>query len=172
MRLSLSVLAAASQMRSLIESMTSLHLLAAKGLTFKPRVVPIQQVLAAAYEEMRQIAEEIEAQDAGFTVRLDEEVTPESLRRTAARELDAAVVMASPAAARRHGVRIDALRDEPLLAALSLSHEYASAPAIPVGAFVAEVVMVPREPQGQVFNAWFKAVLRTAGFELDPITYI
>jgi signal transduction histidine kinase len=53
------VLAAASQMRSLIESMTSLQLLAAKGLTFKPRVVPVQQVLSAAYEEMRQIAQEM-----------------------------------------------------------------------------------------------------------------
>src|SRR5258706_1091675 len=53
------VLSAASQMRSLIESMTSLHLLAAKGLTFKPRVVPVQQVLSAAYEEMRQIAQEM-----------------------------------------------------------------------------------------------------------------
>ncbi len=53
------VLAAASQMRSLIEAMTSLHLLQAKGLTFKPRVVPIQQVLNAAYEEMRQISQEL-----------------------------------------------------------------------------------------------------------------
>jgi signal transduction histidine kinase len=53
------VLAAASQMRSLIESMTSLHLLQAKGLTFKPRVVPIQQVLNAAYDEMRQITQEM-----------------------------------------------------------------------------------------------------------------
>lgn len=53
------VLSAASQMRSLIEAMTSLQLLAAKGLTFKPRVVPIQQVLTAAYEEMRQIAQEM-----------------------------------------------------------------------------------------------------------------
>ncbi len=53
------VLAAASQMRSIIESMTSLHLLQAKGLTFRPRVVPVQQVLTAAYEEMRQIAEEM-----------------------------------------------------------------------------------------------------------------
>lgn len=53
------VLAAASQMRSLIEAMTSLHLLQAKGMTFKPRVVPVQQVLNAAYEEMRQIAEEM-----------------------------------------------------------------------------------------------------------------
>lgn len=53
------VLAAASQMRSVIEAMTSLQLLQAKGMTFRPRVVPIQQVLTAAYEEMRQIAEEM-----------------------------------------------------------------------------------------------------------------
>lgn len=53
------VLAAASQMRSVIEAMTSLQLLQAKGLTFKPRVVPVQQVLNAAYAEMRQIAEEM-----------------------------------------------------------------------------------------------------------------
>jgi signal transduction histidine kinase len=52
------VLNAATQMRSLIEAMTSLHLLQAKGLTFKPRVVPIQQVLHAAYEEIRPLAEE------------------------------------------------------------------------------------------------------------------
>ncbi|GAB4489719.1 MAG: hypothetical protein OHK0031_13360 [Anaerolineales bacterium] len=53
------VLAAASQMRSIIESMTSLHLLQAKGMTFHPRVVPIQQVINAAYEEMREIASEM-----------------------------------------------------------------------------------------------------------------
>jgi len=53
------VLNAASQMRSVIEAMTSLHLLQAKGMTFKPRVVTIQQVLLAAYEEMRSIAEEM-----------------------------------------------------------------------------------------------------------------
>jgi signal transduction histidine kinase len=53
------VLTAASQMRSVIEAMTSLQLLQAKGLTFKPRVVPIQQVLNAAYAEMRPIAEEM-----------------------------------------------------------------------------------------------------------------
>lgn len=46
-------------MRSVIEAMTSLHLLQAKGVTFRPRVVPIQQVLNAAYAEMRQIAEEM-----------------------------------------------------------------------------------------------------------------
>ncbi len=50
------VLAAANQMRSVIESMTSLHLLQAKGLTFKPRVVPVQQVLTAASEEMKIIS--------------------------------------------------------------------------------------------------------------------
>ncbi|MFO7586247.1 MAG: ATP-binding protein [Anaerolineales bacterium] len=53
------VLTAASQMRSVIEAMTSLQLLQAKGLTFKPRVVPAQQVLNAAYAEMRPIAEEM-----------------------------------------------------------------------------------------------------------------
>ena len=58
---------------------------------------------------------------------LEEEVTPESLRRIASHELAAAVVMESPAAARRHGVRIDALSDEPLLVALPASHEYAAA---------------------------------------------
>jgi len=70
------VLAAASQMRSLIESMTSLHLLAAKGLTFKPRVVPVQQVLSAAFEEMRQIAQEMR-----HTVTFD--MPPQSLLVTA-----------------------------------------------------------------------------------------
>jgi hypothetical protein len=49
----------------------------------------------------------------------------------------------SPAAAHRHGLRIDTLRDEPLLAALPESHEYARATAIPVVAFVAEVVLLP-----------------------------
>ena len=53
------VLAAASQMRSVIDAMTSLQLLQAKGMTFKPRVVPIQQVLMAGYEEIRLIAEEM-----------------------------------------------------------------------------------------------------------------
>jgi signal transduction histidine kinase len=53
------VLAAASQMRSVIDAMTSLQLLQAKGLTFRPRVVPIQQVIHAAYEEVRSLAEEM-----------------------------------------------------------------------------------------------------------------
>ena len=45
-------------------------------------------------------------------------MTPDLLRRVADGELTAAAVLETPAAARRHGVRIDALRDEPLLAAL------------------------------------------------------
>ena len=53
------VLNAASQMRSVIDAMTSLQLLQAKGMTFKPRVVPIQQVLMAAFEETRQLAKEM-----------------------------------------------------------------------------------------------------------------
>lgn len=113
------------------------------------------------------IADELETQGRELRVRLDEEVTPDALRRIAARELTAAVVMETPAAARRHGVRIDALRDEPLLAALPQSHEYADADAIPVGAFAAECVLLPRAPLGQVFNAWLGAVVRAAGFELE-----
>jgi DNA-binding transcriptional LysR family regulator len=100
-------------------------------------------------------------------VRLEEEVTPDSLRRVGAHELAAAVVMETPAAARRHGVRVDPLRDEPLLAALPESHRYASEGAIPVRAFAAECVLLPREPAGRMFNAWLGAVLRAHGFELE-----
>jgi hypothetical protein len=103
----------------------------------------------------------------GLTVRFDEGVTPDLLRRVARHELSGAVVMESPGAARQHGVRIDALRDEPLLAALPRSHRYAEAGAIPLDAFVAEVVMLPTEPPGQAFNAWFRTIVRAAGCELD-----
>jgi DNA-binding transcriptional LysR family regulator len=113
------------------------------------------------------IAEALKRRRPELGARLDEEVTPDSLRRIAAHELTAAVVMETPAAARRHGVRIDALKDEPLLAALPESHGYAGAGAIPVGAFAAERVLLPREPPGQMFNAWFRAVIRAAGFELE-----
>jgi DNA-binding transcriptional LysR family regulator len=113
------------------------------------------------------IADELELQTPGLRVRLDEEVTPDALLRIAAHELTAAVVMETPAAARRHGVRIDALRDEPLLAALPESHDYATADAIPVGAFAAERVLLARGPPGQVFNAWLRTVVRAAGFELE-----
>jgi DNA-binding transcriptional LysR family regulator len=113
------------------------------------------------------IVAELDAAGSGLSVRFDEEVTPELLRRIASHELAAGVVMASPAAPRYHGVRIDTLRDEPLLAALSASHEYANAAAIPVAAFVAEVVMLPREPVGQMFNSWFRSLIRSVGFEVD-----
>jgi hypothetical protein len=75
--------------------------------------------------------------------------------------------MESPAAARRHAVRVDALKDEPLLAALPQSHRYASEPAIPIGEFVAEPVLLPREPTGLMFNAWLRSVMRVHGFELE-----
>jgi DNA-binding transcriptional LysR family regulator len=100
-------------------------------------------------------------------VRLDEEVTPDSLRRLGARELAAAVVMESPRAARRLGVRIDTLKDEPLLAALPESHRFATEGAIPLGSFVAERVLLPREPPGQEFNSWLRALIRVHGFELE-----
>jgi DNA-binding transcriptional LysR family regulator len=102
-----------------------------------------------------------------LSVRLEQEVTPESLRRVGAGELGAAVVLESPSVARRHGVRVDTLRDEPLLAALPKSHRYASEAAIPIGEFVAEPVLVPREPLGEMFNAWLRSVVRAHGFEVE-----
>jgi DNA-binding transcriptional LysR family regulator len=113
------------------------------------------------------IAEEMSAQRPEVEVHLDEDVTPELLRRVAARELVAAAVMETPAAARRHGVRVDTLRDEPLLAALPASHGYARADAIPVRAFAEECVLLPREPVGRAFNTWLRAVVRAAGSELE-----
>ena len=102
-----------------------------------------------------------------LSVRLEQEATPESLRRVGAGELAAAVVLESPAVARRHGVRVDTLKDEPLLAALPRSHRYASEGAIPIGEFVAEPVLLPRELPGQMFNAWLRSVIRAHGFELE-----
>jgi DNA-binding transcriptional LysR family regulator len=113
------------------------------------------------------IAEEVQREHPELQLRLEEDVTPELLRQIAGHELAAAVVMETPAAARRYGVRIDALRDEPLLAALPASHAYAKAEAIPIGAFAAERVLLPREPPGRAFNTWLSAVVRAAGFELE-----
>jgi DNA-binding transcriptional LysR family regulator len=113
------------------------------------------------------IADAIGSELPDLVVRIEEEVTPESLRRIGAHELAAAVVMESPTAARRHGVRIDALRDEPLLAALPETHRYASEEAVPIGAFAAERVLLPREPPGQLFNAWLRMLMRSKGFELE-----
>ena len=113
------------------------------------------------------IVEELETGRPELQLRLEEDVTPELLRQIAGHELTAAVVMETPAAARRYGVRIDALTDEPLLAALPASHDYANAEAIPLGAFALESVLLPREPPGGAFNAWLNAVVRAAGFELE-----
>lgn len=113
------------------------------------------------------IVEALESGRPGLRVRRQQEATPDSLRRVGAGELAAALVMESPAAARRHGVRVDRLRDEPLLAALPASHRYASEAAIPVGEFVREPVLLPREPLGQMFNAWLRSVIRAHGFELE-----
>jgi hypothetical protein len=79
--------------------------------------------------------EALGAKRPGLSVRLEQEATPESLRRVGAGELAAAVVLESPAVARRHGVRVDELKDKPLLAALPRSHRYASEAAIPIGEF-------------------------------------
>jgi DNA-binding transcriptional LysR family regulator len=98
---------------------------------------------------------------------LEEEVTPESLRRVGAHQLTAAVVLQTPAAARRHAVRIDTLKDEPLLVALPDSHRYASQDSISLRAFAGELVLLPREPPGSAFNAWLRAVLRAHGLELE-----
>jgi DNA-binding transcriptional LysR family regulator len=100
-------------------------------------------------------------------VRIEEGITPESLRRVGARELAAGVVMASPGAARRHRVRIDTLRDEPLLAALSTDHAYAEAGSIPIAAFAAETVLLPRERSGDLFRSWLLTLFRARGYELE-----
>ncbi len=118
------------------------------------------------------IAGALGAERSELSVRLEQEVTPDSLRRVAAGELAAAVVMQSPAAARRHGVRVDTLRDEPLVAALTESHRYASEASIPIGEFVTEPVLLPREPPGQMFNTWLRSVIRAQGFEIDQTVAI
>jgi DNA-binding transcriptional LysR family regulator len=113
------------------------------------------------------VVEAVAAGRPDLELRLDEGVTPELLRRVAAHELAAAAVLETPGAARRHGVRVDTLRDEPLLAALPATHRYADADAIPIAAFATECVLLPREPPGRAFNAWLRAVVRAAGFELE-----
>ncbi len=117
--------------------------------------------------QVAQIADEVERRRPGIQPRLDEDVTPELLRRVAAHELTAAAVLETPSAARRYGVRIDSLRDEPLLAALPAEHRYARADAIPMHAFATERILLPREPPGRVFNDWLRAVVRATGFEIE-----
>lgn len=103
----------------------------------------------------------------GLEVQLEDGVAPELAGRVARSELAASAAMAMPAAARRFGVRVDSLRDEPLLAAVPSSHRFAREGAIPVAAFAAERVLVPRGEVGAAFNAWFRAVVRAAGGELE-----
>ena len=103
----------------------------------------------------------------GLKLRLEEEVTPDLLRRVGVQDLAAATVMESPAAARRHHVCVDALKDEPLLAALPAAHPLARERSVPIGAFAAECVLLLREPSGQMFNDWLRAVIRAHGFELE-----
>jgi DNA-binding transcriptional LysR family regulator len=113
------------------------------------------------------IAEVVGALLPDRSVRLEEDVTPNSLRRVGAHELDGALVMETPMAARRHGVRVDTLKDEPLLVALPASHPFAGEGAMPVGAFATERVLLPREPPGQMFNSWLRTLIRAHGFELE-----
>jgi DNA-binding transcriptional LysR family regulator len=113
------------------------------------------------------LAEAVRARRPQLTVRLEEGVTADLLGRVAGRELAGAAVMQSPAAARRYRVQIHPLRDEPLLAALPAAHRHVKVGAIPLETFVAECVLLPREPPGALFNAWLRAVLRTAGVELE-----
>jgi DNA-binding transcriptional LysR family regulator len=107
------------------------------------------------------------ASASGLSTRLEEGLSAELLQRVGGNGLAAAAVFSTPGAARHHGVRIDTLRDEPLLAALPTGHPYAPASAIPLGAFAAEVVLLPREPAGHAFNTWLRAVVRAAGYELE-----
>lgn len=113
------------------------------------------------------IAKVMRAEDAEIGVRFVEDVTPSLLARVGAHDLGTAVVMESPAAARRYGVRIDTLKDEPLLAALPASHRFASEAAVPVSVFAAEPVLLPTEPPGQMFNSWLRALITAHGHELE-----
>ncbi len=118
-------------------------------------------------EPATRIAAALAAGRPGQVVGREEDQTPELLARVAARELAAAVVLETPAAARRHRVRIDALRDEPLLAALPAAHACARGGAIALTDFAAETVVVPREPGGSAYNEWLRSVFRAAGLELE-----
>ena len=113
------------------------------------------------------VAEQVADGHPDVDTRLVEGVAPELAGRVASHELAGALMLETPAAARRYGVRIDAVRDEPLLAALPKTHRYADAEAIPIGAFAEELVLLPREPAGRAFNQWLRAVVRGAGYELE-----
>jgi len=115
----------------------------------------------------RRIEAATKERDVGFELLLDEDTSPVLLRRVAAGELTAAVVLHTASAAQRNDVRIDALKDEPLLAALPASHPFAAADAIPMSAFSDECVLLPREPAGQAYLPWLRAAFHAAGYELE-----
>jgi DNA-binding transcriptional LysR family regulator len=127
------------------------------GFGFNPVGALVAQAIAARATQ----------RDARFQPTLDEDTSPALLRRLAAGELAAAVVLHSASAAEKNGVRVDALKDEQLLAALPSSHRYATADAIPMAAFVEEPVLLPREPAGQAYLPWVRAAFQAAGYELD-----
>jgi DNA-binding transcriptional LysR family regulator len=116
---------------------------------------------------VRRIADAVKAHEPELVVRLEEGVAPELAARVGTGELVAAAALATPAAARRFGVRVDALCDEPLLAALPATHSYARAGAVPVAVFAGERVLLPRGGTGAAFNAWLRAAVRATGFELE-----
>jgi DNA-binding transcriptional LysR family regulator len=113
------------------------------------------------------IAEEVAVQRPDLVTRLEEDTTPELLRMLGAHDLVMAAVFETPPASLRGELRIVPWGGEALLAALPRAHRYASADAIRIGAFVAECVLLPREPMGRPFNAWLRAVMRAEGFELE-----
>lgn len=115
----------------------------------------------------QRIAAEVKERHPGFEILLDEDTSPILLTRLAAGELTAAVVLHTPSAAQRHGVRVDAFKDEPLFAALSRSHRYAAGDAIPMSAFAAECVLLPREPAGHAYLPWLRSAFQAAGYELE-----
>jgi hypothetical protein len=94
------------------------------------------------------IVDELETRGRESRVRLDEELMLDAVRRVGAHDLTAAVVMETTGVAPSAPVRIDTYRDEPLLAALPRSHDYASADAVPFGVFCRRVCAPAREPPG------------------------
>ena len=114
------------------------------------------------------IAEDVGAMLPDHSVRLEEDVTPNSLRRVGAHELDGALVMETPMRGCDATVYASTrCKDEPLLAALPASHRFVGEGAMPVGEFAAERVLLPREPPGQLFNSWLRTLIRAHGFELE-----
>ena len=86
-----------------------------------------QDVLGVGYtpfsrSHVERVVEALQRESPELRFRFEEDVTPDLLRRVSTLELTAAVVLETPAAPRRHGVRVDALSDEPMLAALPASH--------------------------------------------------